>query len=348
MEIKKIITKVLEMNVTNYLKLWLPGYDNTADIEKLNENFQKIDTKFEEQGRNLETKEPKFDKNDGFNLPKTNVPENNSGKLFTAKGALDLLNDITGRISTAISDCKSILRKEVLNIKSELLTLINRNTSKLENLQNTKEDKITRTHVPENDSNKVFTGKGAFDLKNWLVTNYTTLMNNIRDVLQTAINTKLAHGGYSGTAQTLLELINSKINKSNISNSVSSTSTANVASSQAVKIAYDKGVEAINAMNRTTLLFSGSSQSNVTLTQNWRDFKFLIIDFNYDAGPQWKHCIVVSTTSFSEQGSLDIYIGGDGGSGVVRGLLMSIGSNTQLNFTKRDLGWYKILKVRGA
>lgn len=80
-------------------------------------------------------KENAFGKNSGFNLEKTNLTENDSNKLFTAKGALDLLNDITGRISTAISDCKTVLRKEMLNIKTELLSLISGNTSKLENLE---------------------------------------------------------------------------------------------------------------------------------------------------------------------------------------------------------------------
>lgn len=112
-----------------------------------------------------------------------------------------------------------------------------------------KENVITKTDPPEQDSQKVFSVLGAFNLKNWLVTNYTTLMNNIRGPLEAKISTKLSHGGHSGTAQTLLELINSKINKSNISNSVSSTSTANVASSQAVKTAYDKGVEVVNKVN---------------------------------------------------------------------------------------------------
>lgn len=51
----------------------------------------------------------------------------------------------------------------------------------------------------------------ALELKNWLVTNYTTLMNNIRDNLTNSINTKLSHGGYGGSGQQLKNDIDGKI-----------------------------------------------------------------------------------------------------------------------------------------
>lgn len=70
---------------------------------------------------------------------------------------------------------------------------------------------LNKTDLTENDSNKVFTPKGALDLKNWLVTNYTTLMNNIRDTLNNSINTKLNHGGYNSTAQQLKNEIDTKL-----------------------------------------------------------------------------------------------------------------------------------------
>ena len=54
----------------------------------------------------------------------------------------------------------------------------------------------------------------ALELKNWLVTNYTTLMNNIRDTLTNSINTKLPHGGYNQSAQTLKNEIDTKLNRS--------------------------------------------------------------------------------------------------------------------------------------
>lgn len=79
------------------------------------------------------------------------------------------------------------------------------------------------------------------DIKNWIVTAYTNVINTVRDALQTSINMKLTHGGYSEIAQVLLNLINGKINKLDISSSVSLTSTSVVANLYAVKVVYDKG-----------------------------------------------------------------------------------------------------------
>lgn len=46
-----------------------------------------------------------------------------------------------------------------------------------------------------------------------------------------------------------MNLINGKINKSDISSSVSSTSISTVVNSYVVKVAYDKGIEAVNKVN---------------------------------------------------------------------------------------------------
>uniref|UniRef100_UPI0026376DA4 phage baseplate protein n=1 Tax=uncultured Cetobacterium sp. TaxID=527638 RepID=UPI0026376DA4 len=70
-----------------------------------------------------------------------------------------------------------------------------------------------KTDLAENDTNKVFSAKGAFDLKTWLVTNYTTLMNNIRENLTNMINTKTPHGGYNRTSQDLKNEVDSKLSK---------------------------------------------------------------------------------------------------------------------------------------
>lgn len=116
-----------------------PDYDTTADIEVINNNIKKLVQNAEEQDAQIKSKEPIINKKTGFNLDKT---------------------DLT-----------------------------------------------------ENDTNKVFSAKGAFDLKNWLVTNYTTLMNNIRDTLTNMINLKLPHGGYSGSGQQLKNEIDTKVSK---------------------------------------------------------------------------------------------------------------------------------------
>lgn len=116
-----------------------PNYDSTADIEVINNNIKKVVQKSKEQDVEIKSKEPKFDKNSGWNLEKTDLVEN--------------------------------------------------------------------------DTNKVFSAKGAFDLKNYLITNYTTLMNNIRDTLTNLINGKLSHGGYNRTAQDLKNDVDNKVSK---------------------------------------------------------------------------------------------------------------------------------------
>lgn len=69
----------------------------------------------------------------------------------------------------------------------------------------------TKTDSVENDTNKLFTAKGAYDLKNTITTAYTSLVNTTKSALETSINTKLSHGGYSGTAQSLKTDIDSKL-----------------------------------------------------------------------------------------------------------------------------------------
>lgn len=73
---------------------------------------------------------------------------------------------------------------------------------------------LKKTDLTDDDSTKLFSAKGAFNLKTWLVTNYTTLMNNIRDTLTNMINLKLPHGGYDGTGQQLKNDIDTKVSKS--------------------------------------------------------------------------------------------------------------------------------------
>lgn len=76
---------------------------------------------------------------------------------------------------------------------------------------------LEKTDLVENDTNKNFSAKGAFDLKSWLVENYTTLMNNIRENLTNMINTKTPHGGYNKSSQDLKNDIDTKIGIQSIS-----------------------------------------------------------------------------------------------------------------------------------
>lgn len=98
--------------ITNFLKLFLPGEDEYYNVEKdQNENFEKIDTKLKEWDTG---KEPAITKKSGFNLDKTNLTENDSNKLFTAKGALDLFNTLTTNFTNAVNSAKEYFRTELV------------------------------------------------------------------------------------------------------------------------------------------------------------------------------------------------------------------------------------------
>ncbi|MGL4449632.1 MAG: hypothetical protein ACRCTZ_00400, partial [Sarcina sp.] len=49
---------------------------------------------------------------------------------------------------------------------------------------------LVKTDTVENDTNKLFTTKGAFDLKTVITNAYTTLVNNTKTALETSIATK--------------------------------------------------------------------------------------------------------------------------------------------------------------
>lgn len=59
-------------------------------------------------------KEPTINKKSGFNLDKTNLTENDSNKLFTAKGALDLFNTLTTNFTNAVNTAKEYFRTELV------------------------------------------------------------------------------------------------------------------------------------------------------------------------------------------------------------------------------------------
>lgn len=138
-----------------------------------------------------------LDAANGITLKKTTSWLNDAAQLFTAKGALNLFNTLTTNFTDAINTAKEALRVDISR----------------------KEDKFgknsgfnrEKTDLVENDTNKVFSAKGAFDLKNWLVENYTTLMNNIRESLTNMINTKTPHGGYGKSSQDLKNDIDNKV-----------------------------------------------------------------------------------------------------------------------------------------
>lgn len=167
----------------------------------------------------LNRKEDKFVKRSGFNLDKTDLTENNSNKVFTPKGALNLFNTLTTNFTNGINAAKEVLRLDIVKKLNKGAYL--GDAQDLKNDIDSKEPIINKnsgfnkvkTDLVENDTNKVFSAKGAFDLKNWLVTNYTTLMNNIKSVLDNDIAAKLPHGGYNRTAQDLKNDVDTKVSK---------------------------------------------------------------------------------------------------------------------------------------
>ena len=91
-----------------------PNYDAIADIEIINNNVKKLVQNAEEQDIQIKSKEPIIDKKTGFNLDKTDLTENDSNKLFSAKGALNLFNTLTTNFTNAINTAKEALRGDIV------------------------------------------------------------------------------------------------------------------------------------------------------------------------------------------------------------------------------------------
>ncbi|MDD7411273.1 phage tail protein [Fusobacterium gastrosuis] len=86
----------------------------TPDIKLVKVTFKTIYTWITNIWADLKTKEPAITKKTGFNLDKTNLTENDSNKLFTAKGALDLFNTLTTNFTNAVNSAKEYFRTELV------------------------------------------------------------------------------------------------------------------------------------------------------------------------------------------------------------------------------------------
>lgn len=62
----------------------------------------------------LNRKEDKYIKRSGWNLDKTDLTENDSNKLFTPKGALNLFNTLTTNFTNGINAAKEVLRLDIV------------------------------------------------------------------------------------------------------------------------------------------------------------------------------------------------------------------------------------------
>ncbi|MCJ8343241.1 MAG: hypothetical protein MJH09_10420, partial [Cetobacterium sp.] len=152
------------------------------------------------------------------------------------------------------------------------------NAQNLKENIDSKEPKITRTDVPENNSKKVFSALGALNLKNWLVSNYTGLMNNIRETLDIKILSKLPHGGYGGTGQDLKNDINTKLDKTSIVNDLTTGGTNKVLSAEQGKNLdiYVKGKNTVKIKDdrERTPIPTDYESFNTTFTFNNNDGPF--------------------------------------------------------------------------
>lgn len=237
----------------------------------------------------LNRKEDKFVKRSGWNLEKTDLTENDSNKLFTAKGALNLFNTLTTNFTNGINAAKEVLRLDIVkklnkgaylgdaqDLKNEIDTkvsktgdtmtgslgiktggptqlILSRNSLKNSN-NNIKfqytdaayyfgfvngvlkigeiedltsgyalyhtgfkptpeaigaEPSITKktgfnldkTDSTENDSNKLFSAKGALNLFNTLTTNFTNAINTAKETLRLDIVKKLSKDGDTMTGR---------------------------------------------------------------------------------------------------------------------------------------------------
>lgn len=86
----------------------------TPDIKLVKVTFKTIYTWITNIWADLKTKEPLINKKTAFNLDKTNLTENDSNKLFTAKGALDLFNTLTTNFTNAVNSAKEYFRTELV------------------------------------------------------------------------------------------------------------------------------------------------------------------------------------------------------------------------------------------
>ena len=101
--------------VSKFLKLpiWKPEYLGKFR-EFWNELWEKIDIFAENSTNILNGKEDKFDKKSGWNLEKTDLTENDSDKVFTSKGALNLFNTLTTNFTNGINAAKEALRLDIV------------------------------------------------------------------------------------------------------------------------------------------------------------------------------------------------------------------------------------------
>lgn len=165
----------------------------------------------------LNRKEDKFIKRSGWNLDKTDLTENDSNKVFTPKGALNLFNTLTTNFTNGINAVKEVLRLDI--VKKLNKGAYSGDAQDLKNEIDTKEPiiekrtgfNLDKTDLIENDNNMILTSKGAFDLKTSLENLITNLKNTLTRHVGSLVST-VQHGHMSKEDKIKLDNIDDNAN----------------------------------------------------------------------------------------------------------------------------------------
>lgn len=165
----------------------------------------------------LNRKEDKFIKRSGWNLDKTDLTENDSNKVFTPKGALNLFNTLTTNFTNRINAVKEVLRLDI--VKKLNKGAYSGDAQDLKNEIDTKEPiiekrtgfNLDKTDLIENDNSMILTPKGAFDLKTSLENLITNLKNTLTRHVGSLVST-VQHGHMSKEDKIKLDNIDDNAN----------------------------------------------------------------------------------------------------------------------------------------
>ena len=139
-QIKEITDNDLDTGrnlVTENYELEILTLKDKVDLRRFSRSFLKVDKLL----KSIFTgKEDKFPKNSGFNRVKTDLAENDTNKIFSAKGAFDL---------------KTSLENLITNLKNTLTTHVGSLVSTTQSGHMSKEDKVKLNGIANNANNYI-------------------------------------------------------------------------------------------------------------------------------------------------------------------------------------------------
>lgn len=139
-QIKEITDNDLDTGrdlITENYELEILTLKDKVDLRRFSRSFLKVDKLL----KSIFTgKEDKFPKNSGFNREKTDLAENDTNKVFSAKGAFDL---------------KTSLENLITNLKNTLTTHVGSLVSTTQSGHMSKEDKVKLNGIANNANNYI-------------------------------------------------------------------------------------------------------------------------------------------------------------------------------------------------